>query len=80
MSMASTQSEKDVARRAAAYNRAFFKDLHCACLQRFSRDQHLRVLEHSESRIAFIPQHRHEAAKKAIRLDWEWVHLTECGL
>jgi hypothetical protein len=64
---------KDVKRRAASYNRGYFKVLRRASLQGFQNVLSLEVLKHAEASIKNLPAHRQSVVRKAIQEDRLWV-------
>jgi hypothetical protein len=68
-----TLSSKDVKRRAASYNRGFFKILRRASLDGFQNILAMDVLETAEASISNLPQFRQNSVRKAIAEDKEWV-------
>jgi predicted AAA+ superfamily ATPase len=64
---------KDVKRRAASYNRGFFKALRRASLQDLNNVLSLEVLKHAEASIKNLPAHRQSVVRKAIQEDRLWV-------
>jgi hypothetical protein len=75
MIVVSTQdmSSKDVKRRAASYNRGFFKLLRRASLDGFQNILAMEVLETAEASISNLPHFRQHSVRKAIAEDKEWV-------
>jgi hypothetical protein len=64
---------KDVKRRAASYNRGFFKVLRRASLEGFQNILALEVLKAAEKNIENLPLHRQKAVRIAIAQDEKWV-------
>ena len=66
-------SYKDVNRRAASYNRAYFPELRWASLDALSNQLQLEVLDKAEASVPRLPEGRRKAVLAAIRQDREWV-------
>jgi hypothetical protein len=66
-------SISDVKRRAASYNRGFFKGLRRASLDGLNNGLALQILSVAEAAINNLPFHRQKSVKKAIAEDRLWV-------
>ena len=66
-------SEKDLRRRAASYNRGYFRPLRRASLSGFPTALQLRMLEIAEQSIPNLPEGRQQDVRHAIMMDREWV-------
>jgi len=66
-------SEKDLRRRAASYNRGYFRPLRRASLSGFPTALQLRMLEIAEQSIPNLPVGRQQDVRHAIMMDREWV-------
>ena len=66
-------SYKDVRRRAASYNRSYFRELRRASLTGLSNQLQLEVLATAEAAIPRLPEGRRKAVSAAILSDRQWV-------
>jgi hypothetical protein len=66
-------SMSDVKRRAASYNRGFFKGLRRASLEGLNNGLQLQLLSTAEASISNLPFHRQKWVQKAITEDRLWV-------
>jgi vacuolar-type H+-ATPase subunit F/Vma7 len=65
--------EKDVRRRAASYNRGYFKILRRQSLEGLANHIQMKVLDLAEESIPNLPPGRRLAVSKAIKEDRLWV-------
>jgi len=66
-------SFKDVKRRAASYNRSYFRELRQASLQGLSNQLQLEVLTAAEAAVPRLPIGRQKSVIAAIHQDRKWV-------